>query len=148
MNSNKTIYKGVRRLQDLDTGEIIEVDETLKDISNNRYGFEITYISYLVDLFDKLGGQKYKVFKYIIQNKNMYNQLIITHRELAKKCNVGINTVTDTIKLLKDANLIETRTGAIMLNPKIAHKGKFEKERYLLQKFVMFNEEEIIVTIK
>ena len=52
MNSNKTIYKGIRRLQDLDTGEIIEVDETLKDISNNRYGFEITYISYLVDLFD------------------------------------------------------------------------------------------------
>lgn len=53
------------------------------------------------------------------------------------------NSIFDTIKLLKDANLIETRTGAIMLNPKIAHKGKFEKERYLLQKFVMFNEEEI-----
>ena len=36
------------------------------------------------------------------------------------------NSIFDTIKLLKDANLIETRTGAIMLNPKIAHEGKFE----------------------
>ena len=46
------------------------------------------------------------------------------------------------IKIPKDANLIETRTGAIMLNPKIAHKGKNSKERYLLQKFVSFSEDE------
>lgn len=140
--SNKTIYKGIRRLQDLDTGEIIEVDETLKNINENRNGFEITYLSYLVDLFDELGGKKYLVFKYIIKNKNLDNQLIITTKELAEKTGVSEPTVIATLKLLKNANLIQTRTGAIMLNPKIAHKGKNSKERYLLQKFVSFSEDE------
>lgn len=140
-NDSKTIYKGIRRLQDLDTGEIIEVDETLKNINENRNGFEITYLSYLVDLFDELGGKKYIVFKYIIKNKNSENQLIITTKELAEKTKVSEPTVIATLKLLKNANLIQTRTGAIMLNPKIAHKGKNSKERYLLQKFVSFSNE-------
>lgn len=140
-NDSKTIYKGIRRLQDLDTGEIIEVDETLKNINENRNGFEITYLSYLVDLFDELGGKKYIVFKYIIKNKNSENQLIITTKELAEKTKVSEPTVIATLKLLKNANLIQTRTGAIMLNPKIAHKGKNTKERYLLQKFVSFSNE-------
>lgn len=142
-NDSKTIYKGIRRLQDLDTGEIIEVDETLKNINENRNGFEITYLSYLVDLFDELGGKKYIVFKYIIKNKNSENQLIITTKELAEKTKVSEPTVIATLKLLKNANLIQTRTGAIMLNPKIAHKGKNSKERYLLQKFVSFSNENV-----
>ena len=142
MSKNKTIYKGIRRLQDLETGEIIEVDETLKNIGESRYGFEITYLSYLIDLFDELGGKKYIVFKYIIKNKNSENQLLITTKELAQKTKVSEPTVIATLKLLKSANLIQTRTGAIMLNPKIAHRGRDEKERYLLQKFVSFSNEE------
>ena len=137
---NKTIYKGIRKLQDLETGEIIEVDETLKNISENRNGFEITYLSYLIDLFDELGWKKYLVFKYIIKNKNSENQLLITTKELSQKTGVSEPTVIATLKLLKNANLIQTRTGAIMLNPKIAHRGKDTKERYLLQKFVAFEE--------
>lgn len=96
---------------------------------------------YFFDLFNELGGQKYKVVKYILQNKNSENQLIITQRELAKKCKVGINTVTETVKILKDAGLIETRTGAIMINPKLAHRGGSGTEKYLLHKFTTFEEE-------
>ena len=43
---------------------------------------EITYLTYLVDLFDKLGGKKYTVFKYILAHKSAENTLIITTREL------------------------------------------------------------------
>ena len=60
--------------------------------------------------------KKYAVVKFILQHKSSDNTLIITNRELAKKCSVGINTVTDTLKLLRNAGLIQTRTGAIMLN--------------------------------
>lgn len=142
---NKTLYSGKRRIAYLDDdgypieGSITEVDEVLT--KTDRNGFEITYLTYLFDLFDKLGGRKYVVLKYIMANKNADNQLIITNRELAKKCNVGINTVSDTLKLLREANLIETRTGAIMLNPKISHRGSYEKEKYLLHKFVTFEED-------
>ncbi|MGF0150867.1 replication/maintenance protein RepL, partial [Megasphaera elsdenii] len=78
---------------------------------------------------------------YILQNKSTDNTIIITTRELAKKCNVSTKTVIETLHILRDANLIETRTGAIMLNPKIAHRGSDGTERYLLQKFSIFSDE-------
>ena len=143
---NDTLYRGVTRWLQVPNdyvaknGEnVIDADDIVKKIPRN--GFEITYLTYLFDLFDKLGGRKYQVLKYILQNKSTDNTLIITTRELAKKCNVSTKTVIDTLHILRDANLIETRTGAIMLNPKIAHRGSDGTERYLLQKFAVFSDE-------
>ena len=148
---NETLYRGRSRwLQVPDNYEVkpgenvIDTDDVIKKVERN--GFEITYLSYFFELFDQLAGKKYAVVKYILQNKSAENTLIITNRELAKKCNVGINTVTDTVtdtlKILKEAGLIVTRTGAIMINPKLAHRGKSGRERYLLQKFTTFEENE------
>ena len=140
---NETLYRGTSKWLQVSPdytpkeGEtVIETDDIVKKVP--RTGFEITYLSYFFDLFDQLAGKKYAVVKFIIQNKSADNTLIITNRELAKQCNVGINTVTDTLKLLRDAGLIQTRTGAIMLNPKLVHRGNDNKEKYLLQKFVEF----------
>lgn len=135
--SNNTIYQGKDIWINERTGETIEADQIIKKVPRN--GFEITYLAYFIDLFDKLGGKKYVVFKYILSNKSADNTLIITHRELAKKCDVSINTVTETLKLLRDAELITQRTGAIMLHPQLAHRGSDKKEAYLLQKFVGFD---------
>ena len=68
--------------------------------------------------------------------------MIITTRELAEKTKTSLPTVSATLKLLlKESNLIQQRTGAIMLNPKLAHRGKDTKEKYLLTKFDMFEED-------
>lgn len=143
---NETLYKGRSRWLQVPMnyepkpGEnVIDTDNVIKKVDRN--GFEITYLSYFFDLFDQLAGRKYAVVKYILQHKSSENTLIITNRELAKKCNVGINTVTETLKILREAGLIITRTGAIMINPKLAHRGKVGRERYLLQKFEEFGEE-------
>ena len=40
------------------TGEVAEFDKITKKVP--RQGFEITYLSYFFDLFDQLGGKKYK----------------------------------------------------------------------------------------
>lgn len=147
--SNDTIYQGREAYVKIDTkalhetGEVkiisepIEAEQVVRKVPRN--GFEITYLAYFCELFDKLGGKKYIVFKYIIEHKNSDNQLIITNRELAEKTNTSLQTVSDTIKLLRDANLISTRTGAIMLLPKLAHRGSDKKEAYLMQKFETFD---------
>lgn len=119
------------------TGEEITAAKVLKRIA--RDDFEITYIAYLMDIFDKLGGKKYAILKYIIRNKTLDNTLIITNRELAKAVGVSTYTVVETLRMLKDAGLINTRTGAIILNPKIVMKGSKEKELYLIQKFESFD---------
>lgn len=148
----KTLYQGKEAYVQVDleklsqTGEIeligdpFVADASLTKVERN--GFEITYLAYLFDVFDQLGGQKYKVFKYIVEHKSSENTLIITNRELAKRCNVGINTVTEALKLLKEKGLIATRTGAIMLLPKIAHRGKKGREQFLMHKFQEFGSEE------
>ena len=109
----------------------------------DRNGFEITYLAYLFDVFDQLGGQKYKVFKYIVEHKSSDNTLIITNRELAAKCDVSTKTISETLKLLKEKGLIATRTGAIMVLPKIAHRGKVGREQFLMHKFQEFGNEEV-----
>lgn len=145
----KTLYQGKEAYVQLDiealatTGEVKIVGEPfVADASVtkvDRNGFEITYLAYLFDVFDQLGGQKYKVFKYIVEHKSSENTLIITNRELADKCKVSTKTVSDALKLLREKGLIATRTGAIMLLPKIAHRGKKGREQYLMHKFQEFD---------
>jgi len=109
----------------------------------NRTGFEITYLAYFLDLFDQLGGAKYKVFKYIIEHKESSNNtLIITINELIKKTETSRQTVVDTLKLLRAKGLIKTRVGSIMLLPKLSHRGSDRKEAYLMRKFESFEVEQ------
>lgn len=119
---------------------VIETDDVARKVQRN--GFEITYLSYVFDLFDKLGGKKYNVVRYIMQHKSTDNTLIITMRELAEKSGVSYRTAVEAVRILKDAQLVQTRTGAIMLNPKLAHRGDKGKEAYLLQKFSVFDDGE------
>lgn len=151
--TNETIYKGQEAYARIDTellnqtgeikiiGDPILADEVITKV--NRSGFEITYLAYFCNLFEQLGGRKYQVFKYIIENKNSDNQLIITNRELAEKTKTSTKTVSETLKLLREKNLINTRVGSIMLLPKVAHRGSERKEAYLMRKFETFNENEL-----
>lgn len=150
--SPETIYRGQEAYVRIDaqafqehgevkiTGEPIIADEVVKKV--NRNGFEITYLTYLVDLFDKLGGKKYTVFKYILPTRALTTRFIITTRELAEKTSTSTKTVVETLKLLEDSGLISRRTGAIMLLPKLAHRGSDRREAYLMQKFVEFDDGE------
>lgn len=150
--SPETIYHGQEAYVKIDhkalqehgevkiVGEPILADEVVKKVRRN--GFEITYLAYFIDLFDKLGGKKYIVFKYIIEHKSAENTLIITIRELAEKTKTSTRTVQDTLNLLKEAGLIKCRTGAITLVPKLVHRGNDRREAYLMQKFEVFTEYE------
>lgn len=150
--SPETIYRGQEAYVRIDaqafqehgevkiTGEPIIADETAGGQEGQQV--EITYLTYLVDLFDKLGGKKYTVFKYILAHKSAENTLIITTRELARKTETSVQTVTDTLKLLEESGLIARKTGAIMLLPKVAHRGNDRREAYLMQKFVEFDDGE------
>ena len=44
---------------------------------------------------------------------------------------------------MEDANLIKRRTGAIMVNAQLVHRGSVGKERYLMQKFEIFEKENV-----
>lgn len=137
--SNDVVYTGKRRFQDLETGEIIEIDEIIKKVS--RQGFMLTYLSAIVDLIDSLGNKKMQVVKYILNHMDRtQNTLIITTTELAKKSKTSYQTTQNTLKTLENAGIITRRTGALMVHSNLIHRGNAQREAYLLTKFQAFNE--------
>lgn len=130
---NKEYYQQINP----ETGELIgdvkAVDVVVKEVP--RVGFAITYLSTIVQLIENVGNKKMQVVKYILQKMDSNNLLLQTVREISKSCNVSIQTVNDTLKLLESAGIIARKTGAVMLSPKLIHKGNAQKERYLMTKF-------------
>lgn len=124
-----------------DTGEIIGdvrcVDVVVKEVP--RTGFAITYLSSIINLIDSIGNKKMSVVKYILKNMDSNNILLQTVREISDGCSCSIQTVQDTLKLLEGAGIIARKTGAIMLSPKLVHKGNAKRERFLMAKFVEIN---------
>lgn len=137
---NKVLYAGSDEWINSRTGEVITANQIIK--KTDRNGFMITYLSAIINLIESLGNRKMQVVKYILDNMDKStNTLIITNRELAKKSNVSLDTVSKTLIILKKAKIITTRTGAIMISPELVHKGNKSKEQYLLTKFQEFDEE-------
>lgn len=135
---DNVLYAGSDEWINSRTGEVITANQIIK--KTNRNGFMITYLSAIINLIESLGNRKMQVVKYILDNMDKStNTLIITNRELAKKSNVSLDTVSKTLVILKKAKIITTRTGVIMISPELVHKGNNSKEQYLLTKFQEFD---------
>src|SRR5690625_1820028 len=94
------------------------------------------YLTAIIQLIDKLNNKKIQVVKYILENmEKSTNTLIITTTELAKKSKVSRQTVSDTLKILEESQIIARKTGAIMIHSKLVHRGNHSKEKYLLARF-------------
>lgn len=147
MSSTKPImeYTGTEMLYKInsETGEFEEIgqaDMFFKPLGRNE-PFMITYLAEIINLIDNLGNKKMKVVKYILNNMSKSdNILLITNRELASKASVGINTVTETLKVLEKANIIQRRTGAIMISPKLLNNKKAKGEAIMMTKYKQFSE--------
>ena len=129
---------------DRNTGEILEEREvdTFEKPVGRREPFMITYLSEIINLIDTLGNKKMIVVKYILKNMSKSeNILLITSRELAKKCNVSLQTVTETLKLLESADIVKRKTGAIMIHPKLMNNKKAKGEATMMTRYYEFDEE-------
>jgi len=135
-----TVYKGSQRLIDEQSGEVIEVDKLYRKQTSGN--FHKAYIIQLISMMDMIGGQKFKVVNYILDNIHWSNNTLMgTTREIAKATNTSLQTVTITLKTLEEGNIIKRRTGALMLNPELLMRGDDQKQKYLLLEFGQFEQE-------
>lgn len=143
MTKTKSTYTGKETWAKLDgEGNIIEVKEVdiFERPVDGRSNFMITYLSEVINLIDTLGNKKMQVVKYILKEMEKSNNiLVITSRELSQKCNVSLQTVTDTLKLLEGANLIQRRVGSIMLKPRLMNNRSAKKEATMMTKYYQFD---------
>ena len=127
-----------------DKGNILdeqEVDEFERPVGRTEQ-FYITYLSEIISLIDTLGNKKMQVVKYILRHMSKSNNtLIITTKELAKKANVGYNTVIETLQILDDAGIIQRRTGAIMITPRLLNNKRADGEATMMVRYTQFNDD-------
>lgn len=89
-----------------------------------------------------IGGKKLKIVNYILDNVHLSNNMLIaTTREIAKVTGTSTQTVSRTLQILEEGNIIKRRTGALMLNPELLMRGDDQKQKYLLLEFGSFEQE-------
>lgn len=121
------------------TGQKIQAQAVLKRVS--RKNFEITYIAYLADVIDLLGGKQFQVFKYILEHRNSENMVLDTYHSIAQKTGISYKTVQRTVSQLRAIGLVKVRLGVIALTPKVCHFGDENREKWLLMKFQSVEDE-------
>lgn len=122
-----------KRLQDLDTGELIEVDQITKRALGQKQFWKI----YLMDFLQVLGGFEYKqldVLIYILEHTEAAsNTFIGTYRSLEKSVGVSYDTVRRTITLLQGKGFLKkVSNGVYQVSPTIMMKGTEHKKQLLL----------------
>ena len=122
-----------RQLMDLDTKEIIEVDQIVKRI----YGQKAFWKIYLRDFMNVLGildSKQLDILVYIVENTNSATNMFLgTYKSIAKEVKCSEPTIAKVMKKLKDKNFIRTiQNGVYLVNPQILMKGDPNKQQILL----------------
>ncbi len=128
-----------KRLVDLETGEVIEVDQITKRALGQKQFWKL----YLIDFLQVLGvldSKQVDVLIYILENtKSSDNTYIGTYRKTAEGSGVSLDTATKVMRKLqeqKDGNgkpfLYRVQNGVYQVNPLIMMKGSEHKKNLLL----------------
>lgn len=119
---NKVKVIGTEQYINVSTGELEEMQVTT--IEERDYNFTKIWMKNLILTMDIVGNQKTKFCFWLIDHLNRDNILIGTQRDMAEDCNVSLQTVSVTLKLLMDANFLRKKqSGVYIVNPDVIYKG-------------------------
>lgn len=132
-----------KRLQDLDTGELIEVDQITKRALGQKQFWKV----YLIDFLQILGildSKQVNVLIYILENtKATDNTYIGTYRKTADGAEVSLDTATKVMRKLQENNFIKkVQNGVYQISPLIMMKGSEHKKSLLLNYYADEKNEE------
>lgn len=110
-----TQYQGKRRVRDIETGEIIELDYVEKKVKHSlKRGWRRVYLEQFMELLTGLyaSQKKIDVIEFILENLNSENQLVLTQGQVIKKTGISRQTVVDTYRYLVENDFMK-KTGAV-----------------------------------
>lgn len=126
---------GVRQILDPHTNEFVDVSSNIASYEGD-FNFHKVWLQELTNLLDLIGGQKLKVLNHILLNMNRENTFIGTVRGMSEKLDLSIETVTKSIKILKDSGYLKMlQNGVYMINPDLIIRGGSTKRQIVKAKF-------------
>lgn len=117
------------------TGELMDF-QVIDIREETDANFHKIWLSHILSAFDELGNQKLKVLTYLLENMNKENIIIGTQRALAEKIGVSYQTVSLTLKILREGDIIVMpQAGIIRFNPNVIFKGYHNRRMNVLYKY-------------
>ena len=118
---------------DEETGEKIKAEQ----ITKRAYGQKHFWKIYLMDFLQVLGvldSKQVDVFIYILENTEQANNTFIgSQRDIAKACNVSLDTVSRIMKKLQENKFIkQVKRSVYQVSPNVMMKGNENKKSIIL----------------
>lgn len=135
-NTQTLIGQQRRDLMDMNTGEVMTVDQITKRV----YGTKNFWKCYLMDFLTVLGiidSKQLDIFIYIVENTNQSNNLFIgTYKKIQQDTGCATGTIAKIMSKLQEKNFIKkVQNGVYMVNPNLLMKGNDNKRQILLSYF-------------
>lgn len=123
---------GQKEFYDVDTGDKISM-QVVKVTENRDIGWHKVWLADLGGILKVLGGAKFTVFSYIIDNVSTESNYVIgTVRDIAIKTKTSKTTVNETIKILVESKFMKRKqNGLYQINPDIMAYGGSNKRGFL-----------------
>ena len=135
---NVTIeYKGKKRVKDLETGEIFEIDYIKKTTDRQlKGGWRRDYLADFLEILLEIGNTKIKVLEYILNNVDSNNKLTMSIRQVAIRVGISYQTTFETFKKLEEKGLIrKVDTVWVVMPSFVATFGSDAKNARLLTEY-------------
>lgn len=118
---------------DEETGEKIKAEQITKRAYGQRHFWKI----YLMDFLQILGvleSKQVDVFIYILENTEQANNTFIgSQRDIAKACDVSLDTVSRIMKKLQENDFIkQIKRSVYQVSPNVMMKGSEHKKSLIL----------------
>ena len=125
-----------RQLQDLDSGEIIHVEQITKRV----YGQKAFWKVYLMDFLQILGildSRQLDILVYILERTEASNNTFIgTYKKIEADIGVSSKTISKVMNKLQEKKFIKrVQNGVWQISPNIMMKGSDHKKQLLLSYF-------------
>jgi DNA-binding transcriptional regulator YhcF (GntR family) len=137
MGSITTEYKGKRRVKDLDSGEIFEIDYIKKTTDRQlKGGWKRVFLGDFLEILLEIGNTKIKVLEYILNNVDSNNKLTMSMRQVAINVGISYQTTFETFKKLQEKGLIRKFGTAWVVMPSfVSTFGSDAKNARLLTEY-------------
>lgn len=101
-------YKGKKRVKDLETGEIYEIDYIKKTTDRQlKGGWRRVYLGDFLDILLEVGNSKIKVLEYILNNLDSNNKLCKSVRQVAEATKISYPTTHEAFKIFAKKGLLK-----------------------------------------
>jgi hypothetical protein len=129
---------GMQQWTNNDTGEIEEF-QTIQ-FTDRDFNFHKIWFSSVINKLENITSKKMKVAFYILENMKDDNTFVGRIKDIAKFSKTSEKTVTETLRILKKADLIRLEIPSVYkVNPDIIFKGGMKKRLNILQQYVNKN---------